>query len=219
MLLYADALAFANDEKMAGKPEALVFKVLAREPDNITALWYGGMAKAQSGEAVEGVTLWRKLLTLLPPDSQAQQEVKTLLGQLEASVPGGVAATETETSPAVQTAAVALAVQVSLAPEFKALVAPTDTVFIYAQALSGPKMPLAIVRKQAADLPLTVSLTDAQAMMPDMKLSRFAEVKLLARVSKSGNAMAQSGDFIGTIESAATTDKTSHTIVINSRIK
>jgi cytochrome c-type biogenesis protein CcmH len=73
MLLYADALAFANNEQMSGKPAELVFRVLAREPDNVTALWYGGMAKAQVGEAAEGVKLWRKLLTLLPPDSQAQQ--------------------------------------------------------------------------------------------------------------------------------------------------
>jgi cytochrome c-type biogenesis protein CcmH len=110
-------------------------------------------------------------------------------------------------------------VQVSLAPELQTAVAPTDTLFIYAQAVSGPKMPLAIVRKQVADLPLTVTLTDAQAMMPNMKLSNFAEVKLLARISKSGNAMAQPGDLIGTIESVATGDQTRHSLVINSRGK
>ena len=221
MLLYADALAFANNEQMDGKPAELVFKVLAREPDNITALWYGGMAKAQAGEAAEGVKLWRKLLMLLPPNSQAQQEVQTLLSKLEASVPGGVPASAPDKTEAAtaSTAAVALTINVSLAPELQSAVAPNDTVFVYAQAISGPKMPLAIVRKQVSDLPLTVTLTDAQAMMPAMKLSNFADVKLLARVSKSGEAITQAGDLLGSVESAATGDKTSHSIVINSRVK
>ena len=80
-------------------------------------------------------------------------------------------------------------------------------------------MPLAIVRKQVYDLPLTVVLTDAMAMMPNMKLSNFEQVKLLARISKSGNAMQQPGDLIGIIEQVALADKTPHKIVINSEIK
>ncbi len=217
MLLYADALAFANNEQMAGKPAELVFKVLAREPDNITALWYGGMAKAQIGEAAEGVKLWRKLMMLLPPNSQAQQEVKTMLGKLEASVPGGVPADTGAATPAPANNA-SLTVQVTLAPDLQASVAPSDTVFIYAQALAGPKMPLAIVRKQVADLPLTVTLTDAQAMSPAMKLSAFPEVKLLARISKSGNAMAQPGDLLGTVASAKVGDTHTFTLTINGAV-
>jgi len=68
-------------------------------------------------------------------------------------------------------------------------------------------------------LPLTVSLNDAMAMMPNMKLSNFAQVKLLARVSKSGNAMSQPGDLIGVIEQVTLGDKGSHTIVINEAVK
>lgn len=219
MLSYADALAFANGEQMAGKPAELVFKVLAREPDNINALWYGGMAKAQAGDAAEGVRLWRKLLALLPPNSQSQQEVQALLGKLEATLPNGPAGTPATASAKPAASAVAVTVQASLAPEFKSAVFPSDTVFIYAQAMTGGRMPLAIVRKSAADLPLTVTLTDEQAMMPNMKLSNFSEVKLLARLSKSGNAMAQPGDLLGTIESVSTTDKTPHTLVINGSVK
>ena len=221
MLSYADALAFANGEQMAGKPAQLVFKVLAQEPDNINALWYGGMAKAQAGEAAEGVKLWRKLMALLPPNSQAQQEVQELLGKLEATLPNGQngQTLAPATSAAQPAAVVALTVQASLAPELQAAVAPSDTLFIYAQAITGGRMPLAIVRKSAADLPLTVTLTDEQAMMPNMKLSNFSEVKLLARLSKSGNAMAQPGDLLGTIESVSTADKTPHTLVINGSVK
>ncbi len=109
--------------------------------------------------------------------------------------------------------------QVSLAPELQKSVSPGDTVFIYAQALSGPKMPLAIVRKQVSDLPLTVSLNDSMAMMPNMKLSNFQNVKLLARISKSGNAISQPGDLIGVIDQVTLADKGNHKIVINGQVK
>lgn len=215
MLLYADALAFADNEQMAGKPAELVFKALAMEPDNVTGLWLGGMAKAQTGEFAAAMDLWKKLEALLPPGSEAQREIQGLLVKLATQIPEGGTA-QVEAKPAK---AVSVDVQVSLSPELQQSASPNDTVFIYAQALSGPKMPLAIVRKQVSELPLTVSLTDAMAMMPTMKLSNFEQVKLLARISKSGDAMQQPGDLIGTIEQVTLTDKEPHKIVINSQIK
>ncbi|MDP2903975.1 MAG: c-type cytochrome biogenesis protein CcmI [Methylovulum sp.] len=217
MLLYADALAFVNDEQLAGKPAELVFKALALEPDNVTGLWLGGMAKAQAGDALAGIKLWRKLVALLPPESPAQQEVQGLLAKLESQIAGGVAVGQPAQT--VKAADIAITVQVSLAPDLQKSASPNDTVFIYAQALSGPRMPLAIIRKQVSDLPLTVSLTDAMAMMPTMKLSGFSHVKLLARISKTGKAMSQAGDLIGIVEQVTVTDKNTHSIVINSQVK
>ena len=217
MLLYADTIAYANDKNLAGKPTELIFKALALEPDNMTALWLGGMAKAQQGDTVTAKKLWKKLDALLPPGSDAQQEIQGLLAKIDSEAPQ--AAAQPEAAQQANVPGVAIEVQVSLAPELQKSTSPGDTVFIYAQALSGPKMPLAIVRKQVSDLPLTVSLNDTMAMMPNMKLSNFAKVKLLARVSKSGNAISQSGDLIGVIEQVALADKKNHTIVINGQVK
>jgi cytochrome c-type biogenesis protein CcmH len=217
MLLYADALAFANDEQLAGKPAELVFKVLDLEPENVTALWLGGMAKAQAGDTSAAARLWQKLAALLPPGSKEQQEVQGLLAKV-ASPQEAMQTPTTEPTPAPQ-ADIAITVQVSLAPELQKTAQASDTVFIYAQALSGPKAPLAIIRKQVSELPLAVTLTDAMAMVPAMKLSNFTEVKLLARVSKSGNAMAQPGDLIGAIDAVAVADKNSHTLVIEGAVK
>ena len=215
MLLYADALAFANNEQLAGKPAELVFKALAMEPDNVTGLWLGGMAKAQTGDFAAAMDLWKKLEAQLPRGSEAQQEIQGMLAKLATQIPEGATA-QAESKPAN---AVSIDVQVSLSPELQKSVSPSDTVFIYAQALSGLKMPLAIVRKQVSDLPLTVNLTDAMAMMPSMKLSNFEQVKLLARISKSGGAMQQPGDLIGVIEQTALSDKGPQKIVINSQVK
>jgi hypothetical protein len=91
----------------------------------------------------------------------------------------------------------AIKVRVALATELAKRVAPEDTVFVFARAAQGPRMPLAIVRKQVRDLPMEVTLDDSQAMSPAMSLSRFSSVVLGARISKSGEAIAKSGDLEG----------------------
>jgi cytochrome c-type biogenesis protein CcmH len=217
MLLYADALAYANDKNLAGKPAELVFKALALEPENVNGLWLGGMAKVQEGDIIAGIKLWRKLETLLPPESDARKETQSLIAKIASQVPE--VAFDSESQPAQQSQTASIDVQVSLAPELQKLTRPDNTVFIYAQALSGPKMPLAIVRKQVSDLPLTISLNDSMAMMPAMKLSNFDKVKLLARISKSGNAMSQPGDLIGIVEQAALSDYAINKIIINDEVK
>jgi cytochrome c-type biogenesis protein CcmH len=100
-------------------------------------------------------------------------------------------------NPAAQavTTAPRLTVQVALDPKLKDQLDPNATLFVFARAASGPPMPLAIQRLKAGQLPITVTLDDSMSMMPAMTLSKFPQVVVGARVSKSGNAMAQSGDL------------------------
>jgi cytochrome c-type biogenesis protein CcmH len=98
-------------------------------------------------------------------------------------------------------------VKVSLDPKLKAKVLPSDTLFVFAKAAYGPAMPLAIARLSAAQLPASVTLTDAMSMMPNLTLSKFPQVVLGARISKSGNAVAQSGDF-QTLSAAVSNSRT-----------
>jgi cytochrome c-type biogenesis protein CcmH len=217
MLLYADAIALASGKNLAGKPTELIFKALELEPDNLNGLWLGGLAKVQQGDVPGALALWRRLESRLPVDSESRKEMQNII----ASLPGQPQATESrEEAPRVaQASPGSIAVEVSIDPELQKAVGPGDTVFIYAQALSGPKMPLAIVRKQVADLPVKVTLDDTLAMMPAMKLSNFGEVKLLARVSKSGEAVTQPGDLIGTVEKVAVGGSAEQKIVIDRRVE
>ena len=201
MLAYAEALAFANQQQINDKSAELIFKALKLAPDNPNTLWLAGMAKSQMGEFQEAKALWTKLANTMQQGSEEQKAMQELLSNVDKKI--------AESTNGIQ-------VQVSLAPELKA--DANNTVFIYAQAENN-KMPLAIVRKTVKELPVTVTLSDALAMMPENKLSNFKTVKLLARVSKSGNPMPQVGDLIGTIENVTVTDKTLHKIIINEVVK
>jgi cytochrome c-type biogenesis protein CcmH len=92
---------------------------------------------------------------------------------------------------------VSLKVTVSLSPALANRAGPNDTVFVFARAVQGPRMPLAVTRKQVRDLPATVVLDDSSALSPAMKLSSASEVIVVARVSRSGDASAQPGDLEG----------------------
>lgn len=100
-----------------------------------------------------------------------------------------------------------ITVAVALNPKFKDRVGPKDTVFVFAKAARGPLMPLAIARLTASQLPASVTLTDGMGMVPNLTLSQFPQIVLGARISKSGNAMAQPGD-LQTLSAAMTADQT-----------
>jgi cytochrome c-type biogenesis protein CcmH len=90
-----------------------------------------------------------------------------------------------------------LKVAVSLSPAVAKQAAPDDVVYVFARAVSGSRMPLAIVRAQVKDLPTTIVLEESQGMGQGMTLSSAPEVIVVARVSKSGMANAQNGDLEG----------------------
>ena len=198
LMPWADAIAMQQGGKLAGKPFELVQRVLEINPHEPTALWLAGMAYEQQGDHEQAVRHWKRLLPQLANDSESRKEVEALIARAEKALGHPV---EVDTAAAKHAAGSgsALKVTVALDPKLKDKVAPDDTVFVFARALSGPPMPLAVVRKQAKDLPLTVVLNDSMAMMPQMKLSRFPKVRIEARVSKSGNALPQSGDLEGEV--------------------
>ena len=207
LLQYADAQAMANGGRLAGNPTELIFKAVKQSPDHQTALWLAGMAKAESGAYSEALQYWQRLKKILPADSESYQELMGLITKVQAQSPGSeVAKSEEVTSAEIATKNAEVQVKVSLSQDIKEKTEPEHTVFIYAQAMNGPKMPLAIVREQVKNLPITVILSDQQAMSPMMKLSSFEQVKLIARISKTGSAMPQKTDLIGEISSISTSE-------------
>jgi cytochrome c-type biogenesis protein CcmH len=197
---YADALGMVQGGDMTGKPTVLVAQSLKADPNNIKALALAGTIEFEKANYAVAVDHWQKAASLLPADSEFARGLQGSI--VEARQKGGLAPVE----PIAGVNAVggaSISGTVSLAPELAGKVAPSDTVFIFARASSGPRMPLAIVRKQVKDLPVSFALDDSMAMAPTMKLSLFPQVVVGARVSKSGNATPKPGDLESTVQPAA----------------
>lgn len=188
---YANNLAMARNGQMAGEPAQLVEQALRLAADEPNALWLAGMAKVQQGEYAKAGEYWRHLLAVLPPDSETVPQVQQMLAALEQEQ------TKLD-APAAER--VEIPVQVEIAAEMKAKFPPQTTVFVYAQAVTGPKMPLAIVRKQLSDLPVSVTLNDAVAMQGASRLADHRQLRIVARLSQSGQAMSAPGDWVGSAE-------------------
>ena len=198
LLEYADALAMANNSTMAGKPEELVRKALELDPENVTGLWLEGMAQSEQGNFRSAIDYWQRALPGITNEADQTSlnnlinSARKQLGEDVAEVP----ASATEPLPAATSSAgTKISVKVSLKPEFNGEIPQDTALFITAQETAGPPMPIAVVRRQVGDLPLEIILDDSKAMIPTRKLSNFEKVKIGARISRSGNAIPQSGDL------------------------
>jgi cytochrome c-type biogenesis protein CcmH len=190
---YADALAMAQGQSMAGKPLELVNRALAIDPDQWKALALAGTAALERKDYKRAIAYFERLRKVLPAGSGMEQSVEASIAEAR-TLAGAKPAPKAKARAA---AGATVTGRVSLAQGLAARAAPTDTVFIFARAVSGPPMPLAVLRKQVRDLPLEFTLDDTMAMAPNLKLSDFPEVIVGARVSRSGSATTQSGDLRG----------------------
>jgi cytochrome c-type biogenesis protein CcmH len=190
---YADALAVTNGRNLDGEPSRLLAQALAIEPNNTKALLLSGMHAFQQKDYAKSLQQWEKVVQLAPGGELAQQ----LQGVIaEARQRAGGAAPAASAAVVAQTGA-SVSGTVTLSPSLAAKARPDDTVFVFARAAEGPRMPLAILRKQVKDLPLAFKLDDSMAMSPAAKLSTTARVIVGARISASGQATPQAGDLQG----------------------
>ena len=197
----AEVLAQKNGGSFAGEPWAIIQRVLTADPHHLNALFLAGSASYAEMNFRSALRFWERAREVVSADSpdapeldRAIAEARSKMG-LPAIPPRAAAATaETQASKAAL-AANSISGRVTLVKELQGLVAATDTVFVYATAVSGSRMPVAIVRTTADKLPLDFVLDDSTAMNPSVKLSSMDEVTVRVRISKSGQAVAQAGDF------------------------
>ncbi|MBC2761511.1 c-type cytochrome biogenesis protein CcmI [Thiobacillus sp.] len=197
--------AYSQAEKRL-PPDAQLM-ALKSDPANLKALALMGTAAFDRKDYKGAIGYWEKVVRTAPVDSEFTQSLQASLDEARALAEGRTppAALPSINSGAAEAAAPAAASggqvsgQVKLAPTLAGKVSPADTLFIFARAESGPRMPLAILSLKAGDLPARFSLDDSSSMAPGMKLSAFPSVMVVARISKSGNATAQSGDLEGSV--------------------
>ncbi len=187
----ADLVAYEN-KSMNGQALDLIDQSLAANPKNPKALALKGTAAFEKGDYASAIKNWELAIPNLGPNEAAFAQ------GLNASIAEAKNLLKPNQANAINSA-LTVSGKVMITPGLQSRISPTDIVFIYAKAIEGPKLPLAIIKSTAGQLPTSFVLSDAQSMSPQFKLSQFKEVSLTARVSKSGNAIPEKGDLIGFI--------------------
>ena len=193
---YADSLAVKNNRALDGEPMRQVERALKLDPRNLKALSLAGTHAFNKKDYAGAVRNWEKVVQFGAADNTLVQQIQPGLAEAR-NLAGLPAAPSLDSGKNAVPAEATVSGTVTLAPELRKLAQPEDTVFVFARAAAGSKMPLAILRKQVKDLPLQFTLDDSMAMTPANALSGSPQVIVGARVSKSGNAMPQPGDLSG----------------------
>jgi cytochrome c-type biogenesis protein CcmH len=224
---YADMLAMAQDRKLAGKPAELARAALKIDPDHRKALALAGTAALDAGDYAAARAHWQRLADGIPADSPERAQVLAVIDEVQqraaaagkplppapvgrapkpadklAKAPEKLAKAPEKPEKVPEKVAKAaggstVSGSVSLAPGMASQVSGGETLFIFARAEGGPRIPLAVLRKTARELPLQFALDDTLAMTPELKISTAQAVRIEARISKSGDALPRSGDLIG----------------------
>jgi cytochrome c-type biogenesis protein CcmH len=214
MVDYADGLAVVNNRSLEGEPEKLILKALEIDPSNGKALALAGTVAFNKADYKAAMGHWERAIQASDPSSSFAQQLQGALNDArqKAGLPpvaaaspaagGNIFAAPADAAPAAAGggtgtggAEASISGRVSLKAGLEGKVGPEDTVFIFARAPTGSRMPLAILRKQVRDLPIEFKLDDSLAMSPAARLSTAAQVVVGARISKTGNAMPAPGDW------------------------
>ena len=197
---YADVSASNANGSFEGKPQAIINRALKADPNNMMALWLAGTADYNRGDYKGAVQVWGRLAKLLPADSE---DMKMIQGSImeargKANLPPEPLVSQA-TSPVIAVSSKNINGTVEINPDLKSRIKPDYIVMVIARA-PGARMPVAIMRGKAADLPLRFVLNDALAMTPDALISNLSEATIEVRISKSGQAKAEPGDLYSEIQ-------------------
>jgi cytochrome c-type biogenesis protein CcmH len=197
-------------------------KTLSLDPANPTVLGMQGIDAFENGRYREAIEAWQRLLAVLPSNSERAVliqsgigEAKNRLGEIPQAQSRLAASDDSEQEQVVT----GIWVSVDIAENIRQQVNPNTAVFIYARAAEGPKAPLAVKRLRLADLPVRVLLDDAASMAPQFKLSAFAEVVVGARLSLSGEPIAQQGDWFAQTLAIVWRENNQQSLLIEQQVK
>lgn len=219
---YAQALYLASGRQLNTQIETLVQRALAIDPNQAAILGMMGIASFESADFAQAVDYWSRLLAVMPIGSPNRELIVNGVEQAKIRLlASGVVVAEVvaDVAPAPPEPSAAGGIEVTVTIDPSLAVAPGTGIFVFARAVSGPPMPLAVARLTVAQLPATVRLDDSMAMTPALTLSSFDRVNVVARVSLKGSALASSGDFEGSTGPIDTTaERVSVAVVIDRQL-
>jgi cytochrome c-type biogenesis protein CcmH len=192
----AEARIVLDPASLSGPVGDDIEAVLKAEPRNPKGLWYGGLLSLARGQPAVAKERWRTLLELSPPE-RVRQIIETQLAELDGAAVGG--AVSTPGSPAVPAAAnqPSIRVTVSVSDALRGQVSTSAPLFVFVRDAQNAGPPLAVIRRQARELPVALQISDADIMLPGRTLANIARATLVARIANGGDPIAKPGDIYG----------------------
>lgn len=202
LIEYASALVDQNGKRFDETVDGLVARALTAQPDNLNALAMAGAGAMQRGNRELALKHWRRLQELIPQPGEDRDRAARLV-----ALASGQAPTPAQQQPGVKTpspvreaAAGRVSGVVSVADTVRPRLPASATLFVFARAVEGPAMPVAVLRLNPNAYPVAFSLDDTHSMLEGTKLSSFGDLRLVARISAQGNATRRPGDLEGTLD-------------------
>ena len=185
---------FMAERELTDEVQALVDETLEQDPRQPTVLGLLGINAFDNGDYEQAIDHWRRAIANIEdPNTVSSLRDGIRVAQERLGV-------EPEETVAEGTG---IRVRVSLDEELVGRVDGDASVFITARDIEGELPPLAVVRAQVSELPMTVTLDNSAAMSPQAQISQVQEARLVVRVSPSGQATPQPGDLFGDLESVS----------------
>ncbi|MDF1764621.1 MAG: hypothetical protein P1U57_14560, partial [Oleibacter sp.] len=196
----------AMNASMSELAQRLRKRLEEQTPNDVSGWFLLGRTYMEENDYVNAVYAYKKASALSPSDPKIIEALTQAMAMLpndsmqsqpNMSMPAMPSSESNESVLAAAPIIVKLSITMdaSLANQANA----NDALFVYIKAVGGPRFPLAAKRLSVANLPVTLELSDADAMMPGTSLANFSEFLVGARVSKSGNAITQPGDLFGEV--------------------
>lgn len=190
----AQALYFANGSQWSQSLQDIVDEALNQDPNEATSLGLVGIAAFEDQRFQDAIDAWTRLLKGIDPQDPSYAAIQTGIERARTSLANNPQASAAQApqepvADATENSDFQLRIDVSISPELAQQMSASDTVYVFARAAEGPPMPLAAKRLTVAQLPTQVVLTDADSLLPQLKLSSVGQLKLQVSVSNTDNAM------------------------------
>lgn len=191
----AQAMFYRAGNVVTPEVREYTHKALALAPMMPEMLGLAGIDAKNQGDYRAAIRYWKTAVQHMDPNSRVAQGYLNGIAKAEQALLAAGEKLDAEEKSTADAASAKIELQVSLADSVQ--ISGGETLFVYARAWNGPKMPLAIQKLSASQLPLSVTLDESMAMAPGMTIKSFPELELVARISKTGSPTAQSGDLQG----------------------
>lgn len=195
---WADATVMVSGNLYTSSVRERIDRALAINPNQIDARWIASLGAKSVGDHELALSHLAVLKELVSADKNSLEQVNAMISRNQAQA-------GTQISPDTSIVESELdqleggriiRIEVMLDPALALNSNGDDAVFVFAKAQTGPPMPLAVSKRQVKELPLSISLTEDMAMLPEMTIAGFDDLIITARISKSGNPIQQAGDLV-----------------------